>query len=78
MNRSYLVSFGLVLGGQPVHPPDLAEHGSVGEGEAQAQKPGSGAAGNRKHLWAHEAAVKPWKQKRFCSFQTSKARLGKI
>ena len=37
---SYL-DFFLAVSGEPVDGPHLGEHGTIGQGEAQRQKPGS-------------------------------------
>ena len=48
--------------GDPVHPPDLGEHGPVAQAEAQGQHPGRHVAGPGEDAAAHEATVQAWEE----------------
>ena len=51
--------FALLLGhpGNPVDAPDLAEHGAVGEAEAEGEEPRAQAARHREDGRTHEATI---------------------
>ena len=58
--------FSLLFGhsGNSVHPPDLAEHGAVGEREAQGEEPGARVASHRERRRAHETAIQTCERER--------------
>lgn len=53
-----LQGFTLVLGRQPMDPPDFAEHGAVRQTEPQGQQPGAEGASDGEGVGAHESPVK--------------------